>query len=186
MTDAQPRMCVAPLLACFALAMLQGCSAANGQDRQANPAPRSSPALCIAGERAIYTCRYGADTVSVCASATAVRYVYGRRGRPALTISSNGRDGRAFVGTIVGGGSGGQQHHIRFVNEGHDYIVYSARAGEYTDIAGAEWSGLVVRRGDTVLRESQCRQNRPAQRLDISGTTIELPEEDDPGALGWF
>jgi len=98
---------------------------------------------------------------------------------------------RAHTGGVVGGG-GGRQEHIRFSNNGYQYIVHSMEAGSLTDIPGKRISGVTVVHGQTgaspIVRTMNCPQAGPAQSMEQfdslpAGTFT--PEEDETWAAWW-
>jgi hypothetical protein len=164
--------------------------AAVGQAMSQAAAAQGAAGLCQAGEQPLYTCTFGPgrggarETVSVCASGERVAYRFGSGGRTQLEIASDGRDGRVHKSFIVGGG-GGEQTSLRFSNSGYDYIVFAASYGEYTTRPGARSSGLIVERGERVLRRSLCPVNGAGQELASSGIPSGVPE-DDESRVGWY
>ncbi|HWT51758.1 MAG TPA: hypothetical protein VN113_06220, partial [Caulobacter sp.] len=141
---------------------------------------------CAASERPVYACPFGKSAVSVCATDRTVTYRHAANGKTDLTITSTGKDGRAHLSTIVGGG-GGHQTSLRFSSAGHDYIVYSAVYGALTEAAGRRASGLVVMRGpDRQISSRQCPVGGKAQRLDRDSAPSFVADEDVPDYEAWF
>lgn len=124
--------------------------------------------VCRRGERVIYACDFGPRRVAVCANDNRLSYRFGDARRTDLEIDSRPGHVRAHVGGVVGGG-GGHQNHIRFSNNGYQYIVHSMVAGSLTDAPGTRSSGVSVVRGDdansSAVRTLTCASDGPAQRL---------------------
>src|SRR5580704_15683397 len=78
---------------------------------------RAPASHCRAGEPVIFTCAVGAKIASVCSSGGKIVYRYGRPGAPEIEIASDGKDGKAFHSSGVGGG-GGSFDNVRFANDG--------------------------------------------------------------------
>jgi len=124
---------------------------------------------CRRSERVIYACNFGDRRVAVCATDNRLSYRFGDARRTDLEIDSRPGHVRAHTGGVVGGG-GGRQEHIRFSNNGYQYIVHSMEAGSLTDIPGKRISGVTVVRGETgaspIVRSLNCPLAGPAQSMD--------------------
>lgn len=142
---------------------------------------------CRAGERPIYACDFGDRRLAVCATDDRIAYRYGDAHKTDLEIVSREGAVRAYQGGVVGGG-GGQQTHLRFTNNGWDYIVHSAAAGSLTETPGLRWSGVVVMRNGQVRQERACPQTGDAQV--ISSAALEqspaVTAETDPDFEAWY
>lgn len=144
-----------------------------------------APPRCAPGERPVYACPFGKSAVSVCATDHTVTYRHAANGKMDLTIASTGKDGRAHLSTIVGGG-GGRQTSLRFSNAGHEYIVYSAGYGALTEVAGQTASGLVVMQGgDRQVSSRQCPVKGKAQHFGEDDAAF-VADEDKPDFEAWF
>ncbi|RZJ42628.1 MAG: hypothetical protein EON86_07175 [Brevundimonas sp.] len=122
--------------------------------------------VCRRDERVIYACDFGSRRVAVCATDKRLSYRFGDARRTDLEIDSRPGHIRAFAGGVVGGG-GGHQNHLRFSNNGYQYIVHSMEAGSLTESPGLRASGVVVLHGEgdraPVVRTLDCARNGPAQ-----------------------
>ncbi|RZJ45833.1 MAG: hypothetical protein EON87_06500 [Brevundimonas sp.] len=146
---------------------------------------------CRRNERVIYACNFGARRVAVCATDNRLSYRFGDARRTDLEIDSRSGHVRAHTGGVVGGG-GGSQEHIRFSNNGYQYIVHSMVAGALTDAPGQRISGVTVVRGETgaspIVRTLNCPSVGPAQSMDQfnalpAGTFT--PETDETWIAWW-
>jgi hypothetical protein len=155
-------------------------------------APSAPASQCRAGEKPIYSCRFGKSLGSVCAGPGLVSYRFGPPGRPTIDIASDRDWSNVRRGGVTGGG-GGSQQHLRFTRAGHHYIVFWGAAGEYTRIPGKHWSGIHVRRGDRELATLACRDGAwPAEdweqllRDSLPRHLRTVPEDTDPQFEAWF
>lgn len=123
---------------------------------------------CRRGETRIYACDFGDRRVAVCAAENRLSYRFGDARRTDLEIDSRPGHVRAYTGGVIGGG-GGHQDHIRFSNNGYQYIVHSMEAGRLTDVPGRRFSGVTVLKGEgagaPVVRSLDCPRNDEAQIL---------------------
>lgn len=123
---------------------------------------------CRRAERVIYACDFGDRRVAVCATDNRLSYRFGNARRTDLEIDSRPGHVRAYTGGVVGGG--GRQEHIRFSNNGYQYIVHSMIAGSLTDVPNKRISGVTVVRGETgaspIVRSLDCPHAGPAQAMD--------------------
>jgi hypothetical protein len=141
-----------------------------------------APNHCTAQESVLYTCTLGRAVVSVCEGPGAISYRYGPIGKPDLSVSSSGTDGKLHAGVITGGG-GGRQDSLRFSNHGYEYIVYSAVAGSLTGTPGLKTSGLTVMKWPETVSERACGQT-PSPRLTAPRALV--TEEPDERYEMWF
>lgn len=155
-------------------------------------APRPPATQCKVGETALYSCRFGRKHGSVCAAPGRVAYRFGPLGKPELEIASAPDWSNVRIGGVVGGG-GGYQKHLRFTADGHDYVVYDGVAGQYTEIPGKRWNGIVVQQGESELANLACRHATvlPERGVDESGdwapeAVKETLADDDPRFDAWF
>jgi hypothetical protein len=146
---------------------------------------------CRRSERVIYACNFGDRRVAVCATDNRLSYRFGDARRTDLEIDSRPGHVRAHTGGVVGGG-GGRQEHIRFSNNGYQYIVHSMVAGNLTDVPGKRISGVTVVHGETgaspILRTLNCSQTGAHQSMDgfnalPAGTFT--PETDETWQAWW-
>jgi hypothetical protein len=145
-------------------------------------APVVGNSLCTAGEDVIFSCRMGAQRVSVCggtgaAGRTYAQYRHGTPGHldlvyPAQTDAGPQTMTRAFTGF-----SGGGEAQVRFVNAGTEYVVYSGavRTGfgadgrNNTEFEG----GVLVRQSGRVLSRQVCDD---LARTDADAAAVAAPE----------
>lgn len=146
---------------------------------------------CRRSERVIYACNFGDRKVAVCATDNRLSYRFGDARRTDLEIDSRPGHVRAHTGGVVGGG-GGRQEHIRFSNNGYQYIVHSMVAGNLTDVPGKRISGVTVVHGETgaspIVRTLDCPQTGAHQSMDgfnalPAGTFT--PETDETWQAWW-
>lgn len=137
---------------------------------------------CVGGEEIIYTCPFGKKVASVCATKNRVTYRYGPRGAPEIAVTSTGSDGIAHSGAARGGGGGGEDN-LRFSRAGYEYIVYSATAGNLTDVPGKVWSGVVVMKDGKEISRLKCPVSSPRQEFGMIPFAVD--EETDDRYEGW-
>ena len=151
-------------------------------DRSEAPAPRpveASATHCRPGERALYNCPFEDGRVaSFCAGET-YAYRYGPLGRPELEITRAPGQAGIWQGGVVGQG-GGQQTHVRFQNEGYDYVVFSGYDGRLADNPGREYSGVVVMRNGEEVRRLDCPVTSHQTETPSSMIPNDIPAEE-PG-----
>lgn len=165
-------------------------SALSGTAAAATPAPaRVGAHICSPGATPIYACRFGAHIVSVCEQHGQLSYHYGRSAlRRELTIPAGPDNRNVRYGTVIGQG-GGHEEHVRFSNDGTEYIVFSGMTGRLSDRPGHTYSGLTVMRGANELSRRNCV--RPSVGSNggpwPSRIISTLPEEEIDGPFdGWF
>lgn len=146
---------------------------------------------CRRSERVIYACNFGDRKVAVCATDSRLSYRFGDARRTDLEIDSRPGHVRAHTGGVVGGG-GGRQEHIRFSNNGYQYIVHSMVAGNLTDVPGKRISGVTVVHGETgaspIVRTLDCSQRGAHQSMDGFNTLPAgtfTPETDETWQAWW-
>jgi len=174
---------VAPKLALLASLTIAGASASIA-DAAPNPRYKVAGTHCRPGERVAYSCNFGRKAVSVCLGANTATYRYGPLGKPEMSLTSNGRDGRLHRELVTGAG-GGTQVHFRFSNAGHEYIVYVGVQGALHSHPGDRWSGLVVMRGDEQVSSQDCPRNGLLQQWTHRESDF-IQESDDPTYEAWF
>lgn len=152
-----------------------GDAAVRAEKALENSGDAAEAPVCRRGERVIYACDFGPRRVAVCANDNRLSYRFGDARRTDLEIDSRRGHVRAYVGGVVGGG-GGHQDHIRFSNNGYQYIVHSMVTGSLTDAPGTRSSGVTVLKGEgaeaPVVRTLDCPRDGEAQIIAQSG----LPE----------
>ena len=146
---------------------------------------------CRRSERVIYACNFGDRKVAVCATDNRLSYRFGDARRTDLEIDSRPNHVRAHTGGVIGGG-GGRQEHIRFSNNGYQYIVHSMVAGNLTDVPGKRISGVTVVHGETgaspIVRTLDCSQRGAHQSMDGFNTLPAgtfTPETDETWQAWW-
>ena len=163
-----------PMLALLGAAAAAGPSAQAAADTRA----RVTGTHCKAGERVAYSCTLGRKVVSVCTTAgRQVAYRYGPLGKPEMTVTSTGQDGKAYRNEVMLSG-GGNQQHLRFSNGGYEYIVYSGITGPGFDPPNVRGSGLVVLRGNDEVSSKECPRNGELQRISYADTQF-IAEDTD-------
>ena len=130
------------------------------------PPAKAPPPVAHAGERAslcqpdetvLANCAIGQRRVSICAKGKVAAYRYGRPGRIELDVP-----GVQWASTSY---SGGGELQVTAQNGAHSYTLFDriVRTGFGADGLNnpAEDSGLVVRRGDTILSARTCTPIEP-------------------------
>lgn len=153
-----------------------------GADATTAAADAAGAVACSTGETPVFVCSGGGKSMAICAAGGSLRMTYRQPGRADVQVSSTGKDGKAFMGGVVGGG-GGQQANLRFVSDGTDYIAYRASPGQYMDVT-EPWSGVTVMKGDTVFSEIKCTTTGKEQELGSNPGGVEV--EADKKDLGWL
>lgn len=147
---------------------------------------QASATQCHEGERALYNCPFGdGRVVSLCAG-EGYAYRFGPLGRPELVIARAVGEAGIWKGTVVGQG-GGQQTHVRFRQDGYDYIVFSGYDGSLADHPGREYSGVTVFRGDREVRRLDCPVASSQTQIPASMIPMDIPDETRGGPFdGWL
>lgn len=149
----------------------------------------SAATHCLAGEKAIYSCRFSRNVASVCTTPTRVSYRYGPPSRPNLRVDSDGLDGKVHVGSVVGGG-GGRAVNLRFTEGERHYVVHSGIAGRLTDVPGQTFSGVTVIEGadpeGRSVADLSCRSKGPLQNRLRSDVPQFVPSEPDDRWDAWY
>ncbi|WP_282009155.1 hypothetical protein [Brevundimonas aveniformis] len=164
-------------------------SAPPATDAGERPVPRpaeASDTQCRQGERALYNCRFDDGRVASVCSSERNSYRYGPLGDPEIDISRVPGEPGVWQTTVVGQG-GGHQTHIRFRNDGYDYIVLSGEDGRLADNPGRVYSGVVVMRGEEEVARLDCPVT--SYQTDISASMIpnDIPTEAEGGEFdAWF
>lgn len=141
---------------------------------------------CAPSERIVYSCEFSKQAVvSVCEGSGELAYRYGPLGKPDLQLVSDGGYGNVSFGWLRGQGNGFQKS-LRFANGEYSYTVYSAVAGDLSDIPGRRTSGLVVTKGTEAVLSGKLCPFKGAQQdsANFSGNLIEnVPEDSDAAWL---
>lgn len=149
------RNCSARLLAAFALAALAlGVAAAAPASGAFAAGGRAS--LCQANETAVFSCRIGARTASLCAShdlgpsSGYLYYAFGKPGRTELSAPAKNSAGRQdlTVGTLAYSKGGGD--YVRVRNGAYAYVIYSA------ETPGWSQEGVAVEKGGAQISSLRC------------------------------
>jgi hypothetical protein len=126
-------------------ALLATAGSAARPARAARIAP-SAPSHCAAGERVVYSCRFGAKLGSVCLGKSSLHYRFGTAGHPAMDIASTPDWSNIHTGGYRSQG-GDNQDSIRFTNGLTHYVVHQDEAGSLNETPGRQFSGIEVLRG---------------------------------------
>lgn len=120
--------------------------------------------LCHAGERVVYTCRFGAKLGSVCLGRNSLHYRFGPQGKPELHIAS-----APDWSNIHTGGNRSQaglnQDYIRFTNGQTHYVVHVDETGSLNETPGRRSSGIEVLQGpsgERTLASLACKSKAPS------------------------
>ena len=116
--------------------------------------PTPNATLCDQGEATVFSCPIGQKVVSLCSvhrpdKTVLLRYVFGKPGRPELTLTS----ASASAAPMTYGGlsySGGGGDYVRVRNGRFSYVVYQASGH------GWEQQGLVVERNRRRISARRC------------------------------
>lgn len=138
-----------------------------------------APSHCAVGQRAVYSCRFGAKIGSLCLGNRSLHYRFGPLGRPEIDLASapdwsNVHTHRLYSHALA-------QNHVRMTRGSINYIVHFGEAGNLSDVPGKSMSGLVVVDG---------RGNALADRTCKSGAWInadaflDIPRNAPPGWEG--
>ncbi|MBC2653596.1 hypothetical protein H7F50_17915 [Novosphingobium flavum] len=169
----------AALLGLVGAALALGAPAPAGS---AGPVPASQ---CRAGERVIYSCRFGPPARpaigSICWRAAAVHYRYGPPGRPAIDLASTADWSNIHTGHVRGQGAGGYQEHVRFTNGQTDYIVFRGQDGALASRPGRTYSGIAVQGPTVGERTLACRAGATLAPSLVEAVTRLAPPEAELG-----
>ncbi len=137
----------------------------------AAPPTESAAGLCGSDEEVIFQCSLGREIAAVCAGSAAgragyVQYRYGSPERIELAYPGDRTSGPGSLSWARTGYSGGGEAQIRFVNAGHEYVIYSriVRTGFGADGQNEpkDEAGLFIRKGGKLLSEKKCVQDDDA------------------------
>jgi len=125
----------------------------------ATPAPAPAQSHCGAGERVVWSCRFGARLGSVCLGKTGLHYRFGPAGRAAIDVASAPDWSNIHLGANRSQ-VGLNQHSIRFTRGLVHYAVHAGETGSRNENPGRRFSGITVlegANGETSLTELACR-----------------------------
>lgn len=128
-----------------ALAVLLATHGSVAEPARPGLAPPAS--LCAGAERVVYSCRFGAKLGSVCLGRNALRYRYGRPGKPEIEVSSTPDWSNIHTGGNRSQG-GLNQDYIRITNGKTHYVVHVDETGSLNENPGRRSSGIEVLQGD--------------------------------------
>jgi len=165
-------------------AIILGGLAASAAIAASPAAPAEPDTHCKAGETVVYSCPFGLQTASVCATPKMMFYRYGQLGAPRVEAVGDGAGGPPRLATVTGGG-GGRQVSLRFARQGRTYVVYSAAYGALTEVPGRRESGVVVLRDYEVSSTYTCPVRGLQQRIELPAGAAVRPETD-PEFEAWF
>ncbi|RYY28259.1 MAG: hypothetical protein EOP62_03405 [Sphingomonadales bacterium] len=139
----------------------------------ASPVPATAPAIpagtqCKAGETVVYSCRFGKSVGSACMSAKSISYRFGPVGRPAIDIKSDADWSNIHIGGARGGAL--YQDSLRFTANGYDYVIFDQEAGQYSDVPGKRFSGILVAHGNSDVTQLECKGR--AVRMEAWSVTV--------------
>ena len=113
---------------------------------QASRIAPSAPSHCAAGERVVYSCRFGAKLGSVCLGRSSLHYRFGPAGHPAMDLASTPDWGNIHLGGNRSQG-GLNQDTIRFTLGTTHYVVHQDETGSLNENPGRASSGIEVLQG---------------------------------------
>jgi hypothetical protein len=122
---------------------------------------------CIGTERALFSCASASGKhISLCSDDTldTLQYRFGPKGTPELVGPADGAIS-AFTGAHTAWAKG-EEHSVRFTNEGTAYGVVSA-AGSGIDGPANNYMGVKVNRGGKELAFVQCTDGGEADYLSL-------------------
>lgn len=164
--------------AALSLAVLFGTANAV-PDRALSAAVRKNPPnLCLVGERAVYSCRFGGKSGSVCLGKNSIHYRFGRGNRPELDLANTADWGNIHIGGNRSQG-GLNQDHIRFTNRDTHYVVHSGETGSLNERPGRRLSGIAVLQGSAGQSEVahlQCKQSAAFDSAVFSAISSAAPD----------
>ena len=129
----------------------------------------------------IFRCSLGAREATVTLEGDQLTYRYGRPRRPEIAITGNPAIGNPSYHRELF--ARGEHQTLRFRAAGHSYLVHSlwsAPSGNSPELVEA---GVIVMRGDTVVREFRCRTGGDMREYPIfqrlpQEPTNPLPERE--------
>ena len=173
------RGAAAALLVAIAALLATGGSVA----KPARPRPAPPAGLCAGGERVVYSCRFGTKLGSVCLGRNALRYRYGKPGKPEIEVSSTPEWSNIHTGGNRSQG-GLNQDYVRFTNGQTHYVVHVDETGSLNENPGRRSSGIEVLQGDAApatIAGLSCR-SRSGFRTDAWLALNRSAPEDWDGA----
>ncbi|WP_298195332.1 hypothetical protein [Novosphingobium sp.] len=114
---------------------------------------------CGAGERVVWSCRFGARLGSVCLGKSSLHYRFGPAGRAAIDVASTPDWRNIHTGNNRSHG-GLNQDSIRFTRGMVHYVVHAGETGSLNENPGRRFSGITVlegAEGEKQLAELACR-----------------------------
>lgn len=129
----------------------------------------------------IFSCSFGARQASVTLEGDLLTYRYGRPGRPEIAITGGPASGNPSYHRRMF--ARGEHQTLRFRAAGYSYLVHSLWVAPTGGGAEHLEAGVVVMRGDTVLRELGCRSGGDMREYPVfqrlpQEPTSPLPERD--------
>lgn len=128
---------------------------------------------CTTAETTVFSCDAGKKAVSVCASDAGVQYRYGSVGATEMKYPATKPtlyDGIAYQGSLAFSGGGAQ--YVRFINNDHEYVVYSGQG------RGWEQDGLLVVKAGKVISHKTCEDAPEVNFSALDSQGIESDGDD--------
>lgn len=105
----------------------------------------------------VFACSFGSRQVEVVREGARLTYRFGRPGRPELVLAGDAASGNLFYHRTLY--ARGEDQTLRFTSGAHSYVIFNAWAAPNLYGEGArDYSGLLVLRGDRVIRRMNCRE----------------------------
>lgn len=144
------------LAAAFSVAALL---ATGGSAARPVAAPAPAQSHCGAGERVVWSCRFGARLGSVCLGKTSLHYRFGPAGHAAIDLASAPDWSNIHRGANRSQG-GLNQTSLRFTRGAVHYVVHAGETGSLNENPRRRISGITVlegAHGEKQLAELACR-----------------------------
>lgn len=122
----------------------------------------ATPASAACPGGTVFSCRIGAKVLEVCHAADALTYVFGREGKPELTLSQPLETAAYTPWPGIGRAI---WDSLAFSNDGITYEVWTSV--ERMDEAAQLEGGVNVIEGETHLASLTCDPGTPSQSLDV-------------------
>jgi hypothetical protein len=113
----------------------------------------------------IFRCSIGAREASVTLDGDLLTYRYGRPGRPEIEITGGPATGNPSYHRELF--ARGEHQTLRFRAAGHSYLVHSLWVAPTGGGAEHLEAGVIVMRGDAVVRELRCRADGDMREYPI-------------------
>ena len=128
-----------------------------------------------AGAETIFRCAIGQRLATVTLEGDSLTYTYGRAGRPEIRISGGPSTGNLSYHRELFARA--EHQTLRFRRGDHSYLVHSFWSAPSGGSPESVEAGVIVMRGDRVLRELRCRNGRADGDMREYPIFQRLPQE---------